>query len=373
MHRKAAGRAPEQGPSAMSGAQSRRLRAGSGPGAATPGATAWRIAVLAAVALGLWWFRGVLLMAFASVLIAIALHVLAERLARLIRVPRPVALALVGLLTLGFVAGTLALFGWRIADQYDEILAKAQTSLAQLFALAQQHSWSRELLARLSVARIDGATAQLAPALASTLGSIGQVAAYSAIVIASGVFLAIDPQRHVRGAVLLVPRDRRPQAQAFVERTGAVLRKWLVSRLIVMIAIGVLSSGGLLLLHIDGAIALGLTGGLLTFIPLVGALLAAVPAILVALAQSPLLAIYVALMYWAVHFIEGTFITPYVQDEEVDLPPVLTMYSALIAAAIFGAGGVFLSSPLALVVILAVRAFWIEPGEATAENLKPAA
>jgi predicted PurR-regulated permease PerM len=68
----------------------------------------------------------------------------------------------------------------------------------------------------------------------------------------------------------------------------------------------------------------------------------------------------VALMYWAVHFIEGTFITPYVQDEEVELPPVLTMYSALVAAVIFGPGGVFLSSPLALLVILAVRRFWVE-------------
>ena len=92
-----------------------------------------------------------------------------------------------------------------------------------------------------------------------------------------------------------------------------------------MIAIGILSSIGLWLLHIPGAIALGVTGGMLTFIPLVGALIAAIPSVLVALAQSPLLAVYVALMYWAVHFIEGTFITPFVQDAEVDLPPVLTM------------------------------------------------
>jgi len=190
------------------------------------------------------------------------------------------------------------------------------------------------------------------------------VAAYSAIVVASGVFLAIDPQRHLQGVLLLAPGARRAAAAAWLTRAGAILRKWLVSRLIVMLAIGVLSSAGLWLLHIPGALALGLTGGLLTFIPLVGALLAAVPSILVALAQSPLTAVYVALMYWAVHFIEGTFITPYVQDEEVDLPPVLTMYSALVAAAIFGAGGVFLSSPLALMAILAVRSFYIERGEA---------
>src|SRR5581483_5596305 len=89
----------------------------------------------------------------------------------------------------------------------------------------------------------------------------------------------------------------------------------------------------------------------------------AVPAILVALAQSPLTAVYVALMYWAVHFIEGTFITPYVQDAEVDLPPVLTMYSALLAAIVFGPVGVLLSSPIALLVILGLRMFYLDdPG-----------
>jgi predicted PurR-regulated permease PerM len=324
------------------------------------GAIVLKVAAVVILGLGLWWFRGVLLLAFGSVLIAVALDALADRLSRLTRLPNRIALAAVVIMTLGFVAATLALFGWRIADQFDEILAKTQASLAQLAALAHAHSWSRELLDRLAGARIDGATMQVAPALASTLGSIGQAAAYSAIVVASGVFLAIEPRRHLDGALLLVPVAHRAAAAAFMARAGAILRKWLVSRLIVMIAIGILSSIGLWLLHIPGAVTLGVAGGLLTFIPLVGALLAAVPPILVALAQSPLLAVYVALMYWAVHFIEGTFITPYVQDAEADLPPVLTMYSALIAAALFGAAGVFLSSPLALMVIVALKCFYLE-------------
>lgn len=329
---------------------------------------AWRLVGLLALVLGLWWFRGVLMLAFGSILIAVALDALAARLKQLTRLPRPVALAIVVVATLGFVAGALALFGWRIADQYDDILAKAQAGLAGLGAAAREHAWSRDLLARVSGAKIDGASMQIAPALATTLGSIGQVMAYSAIVVASGVFLAIQPERHLNGALLLVPPASRPRAAAFIRRAGDLLHKWLVSRLIVMVAIGVLSSLGLWLLHIPGALALGFVGGLLTFIPLVGALLAAVPPILVALAQSPLTAVYVALMYWAVHFIEGTFITPYVQDEAADLPPVLTMYSALVAAVLFGAVGVLLSSPLALLAILALREFYVEAQAAPASG-----
>jgi len=356
MQRKASAPASGQ-PRGM--AQPRHSRPGPLPSAWT--ASGSRTVLMIAAAVALWWFRGVLLMAFASVLIAVGLYALSDRLARLTRLPRRLALAFVGVTILAFVAGALLLFGWRVADQYDEILARTQASVAELMGFARAHGWIGFLADRFGAARIDGATVQFAPALAATLGSVGQIAAYSAIVVASGVFLAIEPERHVRGALLLVPVAHRGQAKAFVDEAGALLRKWLISRLIVMIAIGVLSSLGLWLLHIDGALALGLTGGLLTFIPLVGALIAAVPAILVALAQSPLLAVYVGLMYWAVHFIEGTFITPYVQDEEVDLPPVLTMYSALIGAALFGPGGVFLSSPLALLVILAARMFWVAP------------
>jgi predicted PurR-regulated permease PerM len=329
---------------------------------ATPVPDIRALAVAAALLAAAWWFRGVLMLAFASVLIALALDALAHGLTRATRLPRAAALATVVALILGFVAGALALFGWRIADQFDEILSRVQVSLSSLSVLVREREWTRELLAHLSGARVDGATMQIAPALASTLGAIGQNLAYAAIVVASGVFLAIQPKRHLEGVLAIVPSQHRTTAALFLQRAGDLLRKWLVSRLIVMIAIGVLSSIGLWLLHIPGALALGLTGGLLTFIPLVGALVAAVPAILVALAQSPLAAIYVALMYWAVHFIEGTFITPFVQDKEVDLPPVLTMYSALLAAVVFGAVGVLLSSPIALLAILALRIFYLDPG-----------
>src|SRR5512140_1182779 len=120
------------------------------PRPAATGDALMRLAALAIAAIGLWWFRDVLLLAFASILIAVALHTLAHRLARRTHMPQRLALALIVVLVLGFVAATLALFGWRIADQFDEILAKAQVSLGQLMAFAREHSWSSRLLSRLT-------------------------------------------------------------------------------------------------------------------------------------------------------------------------------------------------------------------------------
>jgi predicted PurR-regulated permease PerM len=117
---------------------------------------------------------------------------------------------------------------------------------------------------------------------------------------------------------------------------------------------------GLSLLGIPAALLLGLTGALLTFIPYIGAILAAVPAVLVALTSSPGLALLTALMFWGVHTIEGTFITPVVQDEEVYLPAVTTIFSTLGCAVLFGPSGVVVASPLVLVVMTAVRMFYLE-------------
>ena len=87
---------------------------------------------------------------------------------------------------------------------------------------------------------------------------------------------------------------------------------------------------------------------------------AAIPAVLVAFTISPLTALLTVLMFWCAHFIEGNFITPLVQDEGVDLPPVLTIFSTLAFTVILGPSGVLLASPLVLVIITAVQVFYLE-------------
>ena len=103
----------------------------------------------------------------------------------------------------------------------------------------------------------------------------------------------------------MTPADYRGRTERLFDKIDQVFRRWLFARLVVMVAIGLLSAIGLWALGIEAAIALGLVGGLLTFIPFVGAILAAAPAILVALTESPAQAVLVLLMFVGVHFIEA--------------------------------------------------------------------
>ncbi len=318
------------------------------------------VALLVVGALILWKLAGGLLLLFAAILLAAALDALADGLRRLAPLPRQAAIGLSAVLIFGVLGGVVALFGWRILDQYEEIFAKIRESVHALMSYARAHVWSQALLQRANGAKISDATDTLAPLVGTIVGAAARYLTYAAIIVVSGIFLALRPDRYCDGLLLVVAPPRRAAVAEFLKRSGVILKQWLVSRLIVMLAVGVLASIGLQILGVPGALTLGLTGGLLTFIPFVGALMAAAPAVLVALTISPMSALLTALMFWGVHFIEGTFITPLVQDEEVDLPPVLTIFATLAFAMIFGASGVFLASPLVLLIIVAVQVFYLE-------------
>lgn len=319
-----------------------------------------QVALLALGAVLVWKLTGVLLLLFSAVLLAAALSAMADGLRKVAPIPSQIAVLLAAFAMFAVLAGVIALFGWRILAQYEEIAGKVWESIHALMTYTRAQPWGAALLQQATGARISDATDTLAPLLGSVVSGAVRYLTYAAIVIVCGIFLALHPARYRDGALVLVPQSHRKEVSDFLTRSSVILKRWLVSRLIVMIALGMLVSIGLTILRISGAITLGLTGGLLTFIPFFGALLAAVPAVLVAFTVSPLKALLTGLMFWAAHFIEGTFITPLVQDESVDLPPVLTIFSTLAFTVMFGPSGVLLASPLVLIIITAIKVFYLE-------------
>lgn len=84
-----------------------------------------QIAVLLAVVLLVWRLSGVLILFFASLLLAIAFAAIAQGFMKLLPIPRRMAVGLSVLALIGSLGAVVGLYGWRIAGQYDEIYAKA--------------------------------------------------------------------------------------------------------------------------------------------------------------------------------------------------------------------------------------------------------
>lgn len=106
------------------------------------------------------------------------------------------------------------------------------------------------------------------------------------------------------------------------------------------------------LIDVPLILALALIAGLLSFVPYLGPILSAIPALLVALVVSPLLTVYVVLVYSAVQFLEGNFITPIIQERAVSLPPAVLLIAQL-------GMGVLLATPLAVVAIVLIQMLYV--------------
>ena len=170
----------------------------------------------------------------------------------------------------------------------------------------------------------------------------------------------MQPARYVEGLLALVPATHRDDAARVFELLGATLKRWIMGQSITMAVVGTLTAIGLAWLGVNAPIALGLISGMFAFVPYVGPILASVSGILMASMQGPALVGYVIALYAGIHFVEGNLITPLVQAEAVELPPVLTLFATLVFGLLLGPVGVLLAAPLAIVLLVAVNALYIE-------------
>jgi predicted PurR-regulated permease PerM len=201
-----------------------------------------------------------------------------------------------------------------------------------------------------------GATRYLFPFLSSTLAVLGGLL----IILFLAIYIGADPDLYHRGLMLLFPRRGRHRAGEVFSAMATVLRRWLVTQLVAMVAIGSVTTVVLLILDVKAAFALGILAGLLEFIPTVGPILSAVPAVAMGFLDSPEKALYVAIAFWAIQFAENHLLIPLLMKGGVDVPPVLTILSQALMAMVFGFLGLMCAVPILAAVMVAVKMLYVE-------------
>lgn len=179
------------------------------------------------------------------------------------------------------------------------------------------------------------------------------------LVVFLGVYMAVCPGLYVDNFVRLFPIPRRRRIREVFSALGVALRWWLVGRAASMVVVGALTALGLWIAGVPEPLALALIAAVLAFVPFLGPVLGAVPAILVALVESPVKMLYVVLVFTIVQLLENYFITPLIQQRAVSLAPALLITVQIVMALLFGAMGVLLATPLAVVFIVVVQMLYI--------------
>ncbi|KAA0572722.1 AI-2E family transporter [Azospirillum sp. Sh1] len=311
----------------------------------------WKVLIVAGVvALGifLWKVSGTLLLIFTGVLFAILLQRLTGYVRRWTGLGHGLALAIVLLLLVLLVGGGVWLMGTSTAAQLGQLQEQVTKAMDML-----PDGWRQRIMER-------GKEWPWMNQLSSFASGLVYVVGDAVVVMFAALYLAASPGVYQRGVVLLVPPRGQKRACEVMEVAGDSLWKWLIGQLVAMAAVGTMIGVGLWLLGIPSALALGMVAGLLEFIPLVGPFLAAVPALLIGFAQSPQDALWVAGLYLVIQQVEGNLITPLLQKRVVDLPPVVTIGAIAAGGVLFGIMGMFLATPIAVVVLVLVNLLYIE-------------
>lgn len=206
--------------------------------------------------------------------------------------------------------------------------------------------------------QLGGATRYLFPFLSQTIA----VVAGLMLIIFMSIYIAADPGLYHRGLVHMFPHRARERAGEVLSAIATVLRRWLVTQLIAMAAIGTVTTIALLILNVKAAFALGLIAGLLEFIPTIGPVLSAVPAIAMAFLDSPEKALIVTGVYIGIQFLENHLLIPLLMKGGVDVPPILTILSQALFTLLFGFLGLMVAVPLMAATIVVVKMLYVEGG-----------
>jgi predicted PurR-regulated permease PerM len=332
-------------------------RLGAGNVAVAAKATATVIGVIA-VAVGLWYSRTAVLLAFAGILLAIVLYGASRALADLTKLPRLLMLAVVVLSVALFFFLVFATAGPTLAQQIAQlarsIAAGATTLTKQIAAFADQAN----LLQNVDLVQLlSGFLSPWGIATGATSVALTIVGLFSAglIVLFFGIYFAADPETYVQLVGRLAPPERRSAILQVMYQTGDVLRRWLIGQGISMALIGSFTYVGLLILGVPIAFVLALFAGLAGFLPYLGPIIGAVPMVLVAGGESLDLALWVVGLYAVIQFLESYLLTPLIQARAVSMPPAVVILSQLVLGAVFGLLGLALATPLAAALTVPLR------------------
>ena len=318
--------------------------------------TARTAAVLAGIMVLLWALGSFVLELFLVVLVALLLRGLARLLARVSRLPTGACLAVVVVgLTLVFGLG-LYYRGPRFASEMQSLYDHLVPEVRQLQQRYSGTEWGRFVQRHLMPG--GGGGSMHIPTLSlldSTFGVLGE----TVVVLLAAIYMAASPRLYVRGVVLLFPLPARDRVATILQDCGQTLQWWMLGQGVSMLAVGVISTVGLLLLGVPLPFALGILAGLLTFIPYVGAWLGSVPAILMALTIGPFVALWTAGVFLLCHLVEGYLLGPLVQRHTTELAPALTLLAMALVGSFYGLLGLVLATPITAAILVAVREGYI--------------
>lgn len=162
------------------------------------------------------------------------------------------------------------------------------------------------------------------------------------------------PTRIVNGA----PKRFKDDVQEMLGDFDKVLSNFIVGRVLVNLALGVLMYIGFIIIDLPYALLLTTIAVVANFIPFVGAILSSVPIVIVALVDSPSKAIWSLVIILVAQQIQDNLIAPYIFGKQLNIHPLTTIILVLGAGKIGGIIAMIIIIPAYLILkIVAIKVY----------------
>lgn len=155
----------------------------------------------------------------------------------------------------------------------------------------------------------------------------------------------------------LVPRRSQAVVVRLARESDEVLGSFLRGQMMVMLALAAIYSIGLGIVGLDLAVLIGMSAGLISFVPYLGFIVGILFAGIAAIVQFQDLVhlAWIALVFGVGQAIEGMLLTPLLVGDRIGLHPVAVIFAVLAGGQLFGFVGVLLALPLAAVIAVILR------------------
>lgn len=192
---------------------------------------------------------------------------------------------------------------------------------------------------------ITGAVSKIPKYLMSIFSAVSIVVLVPVITF----FMLLEYKKLINSVIALLPSKYIETAISILYETDSVMGKYVRGQIIEVFFVGAFSIIGLIILGVNYAFLIGTFAGLCNLIPYLGPAVGFITAAVIAGIQfkSLVAIIEVAVLFLVLQQLDNNIVQPLVIGKNVNLSPVMMMFSLLAGAEIFGFLGILLAIPAA--------------------------
>ncbi|RYE83986.1 MAG: AI-2E family transporter [Hyphomicrobiales bacterium] len=318
----------------------------------------------------LWVFRSILLPFVIGMALAYLLNPLVNLLQR-IKIPRSLASAIVLVLVLAVITGLVLMLVPLVSSQVAGLVLRLPAYIGDLQHLVQDfapqlNEWlgpQRAAQLEASLADMIGTGIELAGSIAAQVAQSGFGVLNTLVVLfitpVVAFYLLLDWDGMVKRVDSLLPRQHRPEIRGVLAQIDRAMAGWLRGQGSVIVVLSIYYCTALWLVGLDFGIAIGLIGGILSFVPYVGFLIGFALSLTIALVQfwpdMWVRLLIVIGIYVVGQFLEGNILVPNLVGQSININPVWLMFALFAFGLLFGFVGLLLAVPLTAIAGVLIR------------------